>query len=58
LENIFFRRESKFESYKTSRGDQINCENIPVYSFRYILAFNNTEKEEYKAKITKKHDKA
>ena len=56
--NMFYRKDSKFKSYRTVRGDQINSENIPVYSFRYILAFNFTEKEEYEGKITKKHDKA
>ncbi len=44
LENLFYRKTSKFESYENESKDweghsktkKVNCENIPVYSFRYM----------------------
>ena len=53
LENIFYRKDSKIESY-----DKIESENIPVYSFRYKSSFNKSECQEYSKKLTKKHSKA
>ena len=50
LENIFYRKNSKFISYKSERGGKIESQNIPVYSFRYNLAFNKSEKKEYDSK--------
>ena len=47
LENIFYRKDSKFISYKTEGGDKIESQNIPVYSFRYKSAFNKSEEKEY-----------
>ncbi len=35
LENTFYRKDSKFQSYKPKYGDKIESQNIPVYSFRY-----------------------
>ena len=58
LENIFYRKDSMYKSYKPEKGDKIECENIPVYSFRYKLAFNKSEETAYFKKITKKHAKA
>ncbi len=42
LENMFYRKDSKCISYKPERGDKIESQNIPVYSFRYHLAFNKS----------------
>ena len=44
LENLFYRKTSKFKSYEHESKDRrghsttkkVNCENIPVYSFRYM----------------------
>ena len=47
LENIFYRKDSKFISYKPIRGNKIESQNIPVYSFRYKSAFNKSEEKEY-----------
>jgi len=47
LENIFYRKNSKFISYKPEIGDKIESQNIPVYSFRYKSAFNKSEEKEY-----------
>ena len=58
LENIFYRKDSNCISYYPEYGDQIKSENIPVYSFRYKIAFNKSEEKEYSLKITQKHAKA
>ena len=58
LENIFHRKDSMYKSYKPEKGDKIECENIPVYSFRYKIAFNKSEEKEYSKKITEKHVKS
>ena len=47
LENIFYRKDSNCISYKPERGDKIESQNIPVYSFRYKSAFNKSEEKEY-----------
>ncbi len=44
LENLFYRKTSKCESYENESKNvfgepqtkKVNCENIPVYSFRYM----------------------
>ena len=35
LENTFYRKDSKFQSYKPSTLAKIESQNIAVYSFRY-----------------------
>ena len=58
LENIFYRKDSKCKSYKPQIGDKIEAKKIPVYSFRYKIAFNKSEEKEYSKRITKEHVKS
>ncbi len=42
LDNLFYRKQSEYDSYeKEDRWGtyKVDCENIPVYSFRYLQAF-------------------
>ena len=66
LENIFYRTKSKLpltENSNNTNTDNNKCqgkkkkrikyEHIPVFSFRYKLAFSKTEEDHFKDQITK-----
>ena len=66
LENLFYRKTSKFKSYENKYKDKwdqsltkkVNCQNIPVYSFRYMQAFNKFFEDKFEKAITPKTVKA
>ena len=49
LDNVFFRKESDFESYQPPDDDLniIETGNIPVFSFRYKTPFSKSEEEDF-----------
>ena len=52
IENVFFRKQSEFESYTLS-DDKVECNNIPVFSFRYKNTFCKSEEKEFKNTLNK-----
>ena len=62
LENLFYRKTSKFKSYeneyKYGSNYKVNCKNIPVYSFRYMQAFNKFFEDKFEKAITLQSVKA
>ena len=49
LDNLFFRKESGFDSYKPPGYGlkKIETQNIPVFSFRYKTLFSKSEEIEF-----------
>jgi hypothetical protein len=45
LDNLFFRKESEFDSYKPNHWNKIETQNIPVFSFRYKTPFSKSEEK-------------
>ena len=45
LDNLFFRKESEFDSYQPPNTfkNKIETRNIPVFSFRYKTPFSKSE---------------
>ncbi len=49
LDNLFYRKNSKFKSYED--WEKIECQKIPVYSFRYNEVFCKSEEKEFKSNM-------
>ena len=53
INNVFFRKKSKFESYQTNYYGKVETHNIPVFSFRYKDTFCKSEEKEFKNTLNK-----
>ena len=60
LDNLFYRKKSEYSSYeKGYKGRyKVNCNKIPVYSFRYVSAFNKFFEDKFEKAITLQSVKA
>ena len=53
LDNLFYREESEYEAYEKDYGYyKQKCKKIPVYSFRYLSAFNKFFENKFEKAIT------
>ena len=62
LDNLFYREKSEYKSYEKedSWGNKykVDCKDIPVYSFRYVSAFNKFFEDKFDKAITLQSVKA
>ena len=55
LDNLFYREKSVYSSYENEHWTgtkKVTCKNIPVYSFRYLSAFNKFFESKFEEAIT------
>ncbi len=53
LDNLFYREKSEYESYVGRYSwAKVTCKDIPVYSFRYLSAFNKFFESKFENTIT------